>query len=299
MKKSNYIKLILSIILSITIFATCKKDRIEDKPLKEYKSLNEYLDSKKQQDQEFIIDTPGKCPIIGKYGTQICPSKSNIMYINKNDSVNYPYKIKLIELYTPKDMIYYQLPSVGAGNILTTAGELRIRAYKDTAELVLRPSKSWSIVSIPNKATVDGMKQYYGNTMNNITDWTTNPIGDFGKTDTSYFGLIQKLGWIACDKDASSANSVTVTFASTTDNLLNVGIFIYIPSTKTVMQIKNLVSDKIPTGTVIKIIVFGQDASNDFYLFNKEMTLGQNNETLDISLSKTTESELTAKLDAL
>jgi len=298
-RKLNFTKLLLSISLAVFVFVTCKKDRIVDKPLKEYKSLTEYLDSKKQKEQEFIIDTPGKCPIIGLQGTQICPSKSTIMFTDKADSITYPYKIKLVELYTPKDMIYYQLPSVGSGTILTTAGELRIRAYKDSSELILRPSKLWSIVSMPGKSTVDGMKQYYGTTTNNLTDWTTNPVGDFGKTDTSYFGLIQKLGWIACDKDASSANSVTITFASTSDNLANVGIFIYIPSTKTIMQIKNFVSDKIPSGDDIKILAFGQDASNDFYFYYKKMTLGQNNEILDISLTKTKESDLTAKLDAL
>ena len=297
-RKITISMLLAGLCCGFLLFVTCKKDRIEDKPLNEYKSLKEYLNSKKQQEQEFIIDTPGKCPIIGKLGTHICPSKSAIMFQDKSDSITYPYIIKLVELYSPKDIIYYQMPSVGGGSILTTAGEIRLRAFKDSSELLFRPSKSWSI-SMPSKATVDGMKQYYGVATDSSSNWTMNPVGDFGKNDTSYFALIQKLGWIACAKDASNASSVTISVASLTDNLANVGVFVYIPSTKTVLQIRNLVSEKIPTGLDVKVLAFAQNASNDLFYYYKELTLGQNNELLDISLKKISDADLIAKLDAL
>ena len=296
-RMSNVVKLLLSLSLGFFMFASCKKDRIVDKPLNEYKSVNDYFNSKKQQEQEFTIDSAGKAPIIGNQGTKIWPSKDRLMFAN-GDSVHWPYTVKLIELYSAKDMLYYQMPNVGGGNILTTCGEIRLRAYKDGQELVLRPSKTWSIL-MPSKNPLTDMKQFYGLDATSFTDWVANPAGDFVKTDTGYYADDQKLGWISCDKDASSASSVTVSFISFTDVLTNVGIFIYIPSKQSLIQVYNQISGKIPVGSDIKIIAIGINANDETYYYYKEMTLGQSDEKLDISLQSISKNDLEVKLDAL
>jgi len=296
--KTAFSKIIPGICFGLLIVASCSKDRTQTKSLNDYKSPNDYLNSKKQAEQDYTIDSLGKCPLIGKLGTRICPTKGDIQYPNKLDSIHFPFHVKLVELYSAKNMIYYQMPSVGGGNILTTAGEVRIRAFKDTTELVLRTSRSWS-VSMPGKNTIADMKQYYGSTTASLTDWITNPVGSFTKNDTSYYAEDQKLGWLACNKDASTSNQVSLSFTSNTDILTNVAIFIYIPSLKSIMQVYNMNSGKIPQGSSIKIIAIAQGESSKLYYFYKEMTLGQNNEIVDVTLQSTTDDELTAKLDAL
>ena len=296
--KFTLIGLILVFGFCSFYLTNCSKERINAKPLNDYASLKDYLNSKKQQEQEIIIDTNGHCPLTGKYGTKICPTKTDLKYPNKADSIYFPFTVKLIELYTAKDMIYYQMPTVSDGNVLSTNGELRIRAYKGTTELVLRPSRTWS-VTMPAKTTVSDMKQYYGSMNDSLVAWVTNPVGSFSKTDSGYYAEDQVLGWFACNKDASSKNSVTVSFVSITDNLTNAGIYIYIPSSKTVIQVGNLTSCKIPAGANIKVIVFAQKADKNLFYFYKELTLGQNNETVDVTLNPITDAELTAKLDSL
>ena len=93
----------LGLTISTILFSSCKKDRIEsqEKQINDYQSMNNYFDTKKQHEQEFIIDTAGTGPIVGNQGTKIYVSKDLLMFPN-GDSVHWPYTVKLIELYTPK-----------------------------------------------------------------------------------------------------------------------------------------------------------------------------------------------------
>ncbi len=135
--------------VSSLAFVQCSKDRIEEKQqMNEYEPINNYFDNKKQDEQEFVVDTNGQGPIVGNQGTKIWAEKTKLMYPN-GDSVYFPYTVKLVELYTPKDMIYYQMPTVASGSLLTTGGEVRIRAFKDGQELLLRPGNAWTI-EMPN-----------------------------------------------------------------------------------------------------------------------------------------------------
>ena len=277
---------------------SCSKDSIEEKPLNAYNSPKDFFQNKKQKEEEYTIDTNGSCPLITKYGARICPIKSHLKYPDRDDSVYFPFTLKMIELYTAKDIIYYEMQTMSGQNILANAGELKIRAFKDTTELSLRSSKTWPL-TIPGKNTMSDMKQYYGYTNKDKTDWITDPIGDFSKDDTSYSCLVQKVGWLAGAHEASTRISGKITFTSTTDILINVAIFIYIPSTKTVMQVANLVSDQIPSGTDVKIVAIAVNSSNQLYSFYKQLTLGQNNETINITMESISESDLDQRLNTL
>lgn len=290
-------KLLLGLSLGTMLVSSCSKDRIDDTDKNEYKSTDEYLDSKKQKEQTFEITKDGYLPIIGEQGTKIWPDKSKLQFPN-GDTVGYPYFVKLIELYTPKDMIYAQMPSVGGGDILTTKGEIRLRAVKDEQDLLLKNGQSWQVL-MSSIDTITLMKQYYGVDASSYTDWAANPAGEFFRTDTGYLGYVQKFGWIGCDKNASNSSSVKIGFTSKTDNLSNVATFIYIPSKKSVMQVYNQVSGKIPAGLDVKIVSIAVNAKDSLFYDYKTVTLGQNDEVVEITLKATTDAELTAVLDAL
>jgi len=290
-------KLLLGISLGTLLVSGCSKDRIDDSNKNEYKSTDEYLNSKKQKEQTFEITKDGYLPIIGNQGTKIWPDRNNIQFEN-GDSVHYPYFVKLIELYTPKDMIYAQMPSVGGGDILTTKGEIRLRAVKNELDLKLREGKTWQVL-MSSIDTLTQMKQYYGVDASSYIDWAANPVGEFFKTDSGYLGQVQKFGWIGCDKNASTSSSVKITFSSKTDDLSNVATFIYIPMKKSVMQVYKQVSGKIPAGIDIKIVSIAVNAKDSLFYDYKTMTLGQNDEAVDITLKATTDAALTKVLDAL
>ncbi len=293
------------IILSVMFLpAGCKKDRIET--LNAYDPISTYLDSKKQQEQEFIIDSAGSGPIVGNQGTQIWISKQCLMFPN-GDSVTWPFTIKLVELYKPKDMIYYQMPTVAGGTILKTEGEIRLRAFKGATELVLKPDPCMAQIAMPNAAPQAGMRVFYGFDSNGKPDWNDDPAyfgisttisPTFTTTAYGYQASIARLGWINCGSLAGSSNNSTITFTSSTDDLTNVGIFIYFPSTKTVMQAYNSASGLIPNGSSVKIVAIGIDSGGNLFSFTQSQTVNTSS-PVDIVMSATTDAALTSYLDGL
>lgn len=308
MKKLNTISQLsfLLVFLSSVFYYSCSKDRIQDRQLNSYNSPNTYLDSKKQQEQEFTIDTSGSGPIIGNQGTKIWGGKECLMFPN-GDSVAWPFTIKLVELYKPKDMIYYQMPTVASSGILKTDGEIRLRAFKNGTELLLKPNPCMAQIEMPNAAPQPNMRVFYGFVTNGLPDWTDNPASlgvtttlnpVFSTTPYGYAASIARLGWINCGLQAGSTSNSTLSFTSTVDDLTNVAIFIYFPSTKTVMQVHNLSSAQIPNGSAVKIIAIAVNGSGELYSFYQTQTVNTS-ASVDVTMSSTSDTALTALLDGL
>jgi hypothetical protein len=302
MKKTNIIFTLLSILLlgALIFQFGCSKDRIEVKPLNAYASPNNYLNSKKQQEQIDTIYTNGVCPLTGQQGTQLCMANTCLQFPN-GDSVHFPYTIGLIEIYKPKDMIYAQMPTIASGNILETAGEVRVRAYKNGTELSLRPGCSYTI-NMPNSSPQNYMQAYYGDDGDNYTDWSNTPspaVNTNFNTVTGYYSnSITKFGWLNCDYNRAAANNHKLTFTSKTDSLTNVAIFIYFPSTKTVMQVFNLVSGNIPDGSNVKIIAIGVKTDGTLYNFYQTQ-LVTSSSSVEVTMQSISDSDLTTLLDGL
>ena len=301
MKTPNvkFIVILVSIFFGSFMYYGCSKKRIEpaEEQLNNYETMNNYYNTKKQQEQEFEIDSAGNGPIIGNQGTKLWVSKEKLMFPN-SDSVHWPYTVKLIELYTPKDMIYYQKPNVSNGNLLTTSGEVRVRAFKNGTELVLRPSNTWT-VEMPNANPLSNMKIYYGVENASYVDWTDSPAGDFVMTSYGYTGEIAKLGWVSCGKAAAVSTSTTnYTFTSTVDNLQYVSKFIYFTNAKSLMQVYGPTSGALPLGENIKIILMGINSSNQLFYYYNQSQVSTSNQ-INLALTGISDANLTAILDTL
>lgn len=290
----KYIKL-LALILFVFVYA-CSKERIEEKPLNEYNPPNDYLNSKKQQEQEYVIDTNGTCPLTGVQGTQLCVAKTCLM-LPSGDSVYFPYTIKLIEQYKPKDMIYAQMPTIAGGNVLESAGEIKVTAFKNGTALQLRSGCSYS-VTMPNPPLRNYLRSYSGIEGGAFIDWADNTNTAFAIVSNGHTANISGFGWINCAKDRSSTTNSKLTFTSKTDKLDNVAIFIYIPETKTVMQVYNMVSGNIPNESKVKIIAIGIRANGEFYKFYKEMTVNTSEE-VTVKMEASSDADITSVLDGL
>ena len=306
MKKTKIFLTLLgaSLVCILTFQFGCSKDRIETKPLNSYSSPNSYLNSKKQTEQQYVIDSSGTCPLTAQQGTQLCMAKTCLMFpnVSGNDSVYFPYTIGIIEIYKPKDMIYSQMPTVASGSILETAGEVRVRAYKNGTELSLRPTCSYTI-KMPNASPQNYMQAYYGGDGDNYSDWSNSPSpavsATFANTTAGYYSnSILKFGWLNCDYSRAASTNYNLTFQSSTDELTNVAIFIYFPSTKTVMQVSNLVSGAIPNGSNVKIIAIGVKADGSLYKFYKAQTVSSS-ESIEVTMESTSDAALTTLLDGL
>ncbi|HSY77552.1 MAG TPA: hypothetical protein VK890_11880 [Bacteroidia bacterium] len=298
MKKTSLLSGIsfLMVSLAAVLIFSCSKERVKA-ALKTYSPVSTYLTSKEQPEQTFVIDSAGTGPIVGNQGTKIWGSKNCLMY-SSGDTVAYPFIIKLVELYTAKDMIYYQMPTVAGGTILETSGEIRLRAFAGTTQLLMKPSGCSYEIQMPCAAPIAGMDAYYGITTAGNPDWTNTPLTPFTVNPSSYTAYIQMFGWINCGQLAGSTNNSTLNFTSTTDDLTNVGIFLYFPATKTVMQAYNSATTAIPNGSSVKIVAIGVDGSGNLFSFYQAMTVSSSS-SINVTLSATTDAALTTLLTGL
>tara|TARA_B100000809_G_C15134300_1_gene529882 strand:+ start:523 stop:1440 length:918 start_codon:yes stop_codon:yes gene_type:complete len=299
--KPNIMKNLTTTLLAAVLFTaitttniSCKKDRIElPEELNEYQSVNDYLNSKKQEEQTFEITGPSNDTIVGNQGTRIYGMKSCLRDVN-GDTIDYPFNIHLVELYTPKDMIYWQMPTIANGNVLETDGEVRIRSTKNGQELNLNCPFSYEM---PNGSPNSNMTIFKGTDNGTFVDWA-NTGNSFTYTSYGYLGTTSSFGWLNADIQIANPSSSTISFTSLTDNLTNVGIFIYIPTTKTVIQVYNLTSTAIPNGTDIKVVLMAQDASGQLFSYTESKTISTNT-TITANLNATTDTNITTYLDAI
>jgi hypothetical protein len=254
----------------------------------------------------FVIDSAGPGPIIGNQGTTIWGS-IDCLQLPGGASITYPFTVKLVELYTPKDMIYYRMPTVAGGIPLETAGEIRLRAEKDGQELLLSQPCAFK-VSMPNAApALNYMNVFYGNENGDLVDWTTD-LGLWGITQTQnpvfdvdtigYTAFIEKLGWINADRSVATSGTYSITFDSEEDDLSNVIFFAYLPDSKTVLQSADGVIAGIPTGAFAKVVAIAVNTSGDLFHFQQELTVNGNS-TVMVVMTGISDPELTALLDSL
>ncbi len=296
MKKLNLITVLFIITTAATVNTSCKKDRIEppvEEQLNAYTPINSYLDTKKQQEQEFVITGPSNDTIIGNQGTKIYGGKNCLADAN-GDTIDYPFSIHLVELYTPADMIYWQMPTVANGNILETDGEIRIRATKNSQDLFLSCPYGFEM---PNSTPNASMTIFSGADNGSFINWS-NTSTPFTLTSYGYLGSISTFGWLNADIQVGTGSGHTLTFTSQVDDLSNVGIFIYFPATNTVMQVYNMSSGLIPNGSSVKIVMMAMDSSGQLFSYTESRTVNAS-ATIDMSLSQTTDAALTSHLNGL
>lgn len=301
----NVILFFSATICMVLFWSSCSKDRIEQE-MNEYQSPNAYLDSKKQEEQVFVIDSAGTGPIVGSQGTTIWGTKECLRLPN-GDTISYPFIVKLVELYSAKDMIYYRMPTVGSGQALESAGEIRLRAEKDGTTLTLSSPCAYKI-SLPNSVPQDNyMRVFYGDENVAPVNWLTdlNYLGitslqnGFFAVDTiGYTALTEKLGWINADRAIVSSNTYTINFTSEVDDLTNVAIFVYLPETHTVMQASNLAVSGIPAGSNAKIIAIAVNGSGSLFHFYLSTTVS-GNQNVEVTMSQISDANLTTLLDGL
>ena len=285
------------LIASTMFLGSCSKERIEEEEeLNEYSSMNDYMDTKKQEEQEFVITDTGSGPIVGSEGTKVWIGKSILQFPN-GDTVAFPYTVKLIELYPAKEMIYYQMPTVSSGEIMSTEGEIRIRAYKDGTELMLKPNATMKVEMI-NSASSGSLTCLYGVDQTTYTDWTTTPATTFTSSTYGYESNIAKLGWVNCG-EVVGGGTHTITFSSQTDILDNVAIFIYFPSTKGLMQVYDMSSGDIPDNASIEIICMAIDGGGDLFSHSQTISSVTANQDIDVVMTSISDTDLESELDNL
>lgn len=281
------------------LLLSCSKDRIEETKTDSFSSLDEFYDENKVEEQEFIInneDSTGH--ITGNQGSEIYGGRSLFMFSNRADEVTFPYKIKLIELYKYDDIIFYQMPTPHSDGILNSGGEIRVRAFKDDEELVLKPTLHY-IANFSSTATESDMKVFYGNLNGEkFSDWSmAADASSVAVTSGKYVASIYKMGWVTPAKNRTG-NKADITFTIDGSGGENIGLAIVFKDFHGVITGKNLKLTDVPVGESATIVAMAKDQDGNYRLHQQDITI-TGATTIKLDMKTVTKEALLSALDKL
>ncbi len=289
-------KIFLSLIVASIAVTSCNKDRIDEEP--EFESMDAFFNKNKPQEQEFIITSDsGSGPVVGKDGTELWGFRDVLMYPN-GDTVPFPYSLKLIELYTYKDMILFQMPSLSGTSILETGGEIKVRACHAGNELVVIPGKFYPVV-LSTTPTVANMKVYQGNHPNDeYGNWNLSSDGST-VIDTGKYGLgLAKLGWQNCGKNGASTGTTDIVFTTDKQGGEFISLFLAGQNYHGMLQGSDLKIENAPIGESVTVVAMAMDQNDNFYLHKQTVTVTANL-TIVLTMNKVSEAALLSELGGL
>jgi len=286
----------------------CKKDRV---PQDDYQSMDSFYSDNQEEEQELQVDSGsgGDCFVTAKKGTRICVTRDMLRDAGGSDIPSYPFQLKVIELYSIKDMVLRKEPSTAGTAILETSAEIKVRPFKDGNEAFLKDGRAYLMETDTLPVINSSSISYYGFDNNGVGDWTnvlSNIIPGFVDSLSSvvatpaYYVLTPaNTGYVSAALQHQSAAQYTpVTISVTGTNTQNIEIYISFSGFKSVMKVTNLVSAPVPVGEVIKFVAFGRKQTNDYVIHQQTLTVVPGQQ-ITLNMQVTSEAGILAALDAL
>jgi len=308
-------------IIALVLFAiACSKDRTmllgdgnptPEKPDNGFAAINKKTFAKLgAQPERKTIKSDNDLPFVGSQGTMVWIYTRDLR-MPDGSAVSYPFDIELLELLTPKDMILHLMPTVSRGRLLTTGGQLNIRAYKDGKELKVNQFSSTQII-VPVQGRVDGfMNLFYGEeTKDGIVDWVEADTARNEKerrifgNDGAYMLFPDRLGWINIDKFYEFTEAKTqIGFSSENPPLDKIVVFLYFPDLKSLMRVYGEFSGEVPVGRTVKIIAMSisddeKEEDRVYHSFFQDLVV-VDKQKVEIKLAPTTKESLLNYLETL
>ncbi|MBI5219755.1 MAG: hypothetical protein HY958_12575 [Bacteroidia bacterium] len=289
-------------------FASCSKDRTVKKDLTDYTSLDDFYNANQLPEQSFTVDSLGSDSITGMHGTKIW-SVPKIIFMTKttHQDIVYPFTIKLIEAYCIKDMIFAKLPNRSGSKILQAGGELKVTAWKNSDELVLKQNCGFGLLAVPD-TIFTGMQVYYGFTTGTTNDWnsdvvqtdylfTNDVVTSLTNESRGYNMRIAKMGWISPAKLPASSGLANVTFSAEGNNTDLIDIYIVFKNFDSYMKVSSMAANGLPAGEPVTVVAIGRDASTMYY-FRQDYAIS-NNLQITLTMQSATQAQVLAILETL
>lgn len=291
----RYLKYILPLV-AVVILVACSRARVNHTS---YLPLDSFYDQNKVEEQEFVItseDTTGE--IIGNQGTELIVAKRLFQDANGNE-IDFPYSVKLVELYKYKDMIFYQMPNPHASGALNNGGEIRVRACKDNAELDLK-SGSFFLANYSSTVTETDMVAFQAEVTSDekLDKWNLASDGSNVVVDNDKYVLsAYSLGWSSPAKNNTSSKT-DITFNIQGEGTENIDLAIAFKDFHCVLTGKNLKIEDVPVGESATVIAMAQDNNGNLRLHEQAVTTSSGM-SIDLEMSSVSEAELMTVLDNL
>ncbi len=276
------------------MFSACKKDRVLSD---DYQSMDSFYNQYKEAEQEYIIDSTGTCPLICKKETKICVT-ADMFQFTGGGGITYPFTLKVVELYSIKDMLLWRAPAVAAGNILETSAGIRARTFKNSSELGLISGKTYNMEMDTMSTLLTNMQMYFGSDVNGIIDWTSS--GSSAPPNAYFYTLNPaSMGWVSSARaHTSTAQGTTITITATGTNTQNIEVYLVFTGFKGLMKVNNLVSGSVPIGEQVTLFAMAKNQNNDYVLDQQAFTVAANQQ-ITLNMQVVSEASLLSALAGL
>lgn len=267
----------------------------------------------KKASETVMINSAADVPFVTKNKNKIYLQPDDFNRLPDGKQVTYPFHLEVKELLTIKDIILNDKPTVSNGRLLSTDGQILVRAYKNDVALSLNWDNNFFIEmkGMNNDLPDPEMKLFLDEeSKDSTTNWqedtTKNCVfyrqryvcGKITTRDSVYFAIPSDLGWINIDAFVNYTNTTVVKLKSEA-NLTNVSTFIFFPELNSVINTWCLEKEfPIPLGVKIKVISFAFSDDDVLYSYLEDFVASPNME-INIKLSKTTKEALLAELEKL
>ena len=309
MVSKNLLLLILCGLSSLLLLtSSCKKDRIQ---ADDYQDMDSFYSDNEEEEQELTVDSigSGSCFVVAKKGTRICVTRDMLRDASGNDIPNYPFQLKVIELYSIKDMILRRNPSIAGGAILETTAEIKVRPFKNGNEAFLKPGRAYLMETANMTPTISAMEAYYGFENSGLNDWTNNlsaiipgfvdTMSTVANTNDYYILTPATSGYVSAAKAHQSGVQYTpITLSAQGTNTQNIQAFLVFSGYKSVMRIFNLASYPVPIGETVTLVAFGKIQTNEFMLHQQTFIVASGMQ-ISLNMQVVTEAALLSALAAL
>jgi hypothetical protein len=161
------------VLVATILIISCSKDRSiklspKAPPQFSNEATNALLEKITEKPQLFTITGNTYQVITGKYGTRVGIYTQG--FFTKNGTrVGTPFQFELLEMLSAKDIILNGKPTVSGGGMLTTGGQIFIKATKNGQEIFSEQNLE---INIPANKIDLNMRLFYGDEPANGTfDW--------------------------------------------------------------------------------------------------------------------------------
>lgn len=325
MKSKLFLKIVILGIFAFSMYS-CSKDRLipvevetvteevnpfKDKIFEDTRNLP-LLAKLASKAEKIRVNRVTDLPITTKKGTKLWIYESNLRTL-QNGLVTYPFDIEIIELYTLKDMLLHQKPTVSFGRMLVTGGAIYLNVSKNGTNLGVNTQNPPNI-SVPVERPDRNMWLFYEAEATNF-NWAEAPRDTIREPSTgngvkpppppifagkgTYELFPQRFGWINCDKFYDYTGERTdVTFVSPKLGLENILVFMLFPDINSVIQVYNGKSLLVPVGENVKVVALAQTKDGEIFAFFKDVKV-EKQQIVEIELKESTEKEVLEVLDNL
>ena len=289
-------KIFLPIIALVLIATSCSDDRVTPD---EFKSLNGFYEKYREETQSVTITSDeGELPIIGKKGTELYGTRHILQHAN-GDSVQLPWVVQLIELYSIKDHLLYQHPTL-ENNVtpIESEGTIKVLAYALQEELEVRAGKFF-VTKLTTETPQTGMTVYSGGaTPDTFIEWSQASDGSTNSIDAGKHQLnLATLGWSQL-AGATYGSTTTATFTLTGTGGENIDLWAVPTTKKSLIYGNNLTLPNLPVGETVTIFGLALNQNDKLVMHNATVVV-TDGMVIELELKETSESDVLSLLESL